>query len=70
MKSENEQIDTNWYSLQDFVVTSCNADFNDARLERYLALAKEAEVFPVVLLTRERTGLRCTRRDFKRGARC
>jgi ribosome biogenesis GTPase len=35
-----------------FVVTSCNADFNEARLERYLALAKEAEVFPVVLLTK------------------
>ncbi len=35
-----------------FVVTSCNADFNEARLERYLALAKEAEVDAVVLLTK------------------
>ncbi|SMP26483.1 ribosome small subunit-dependent GTPase A [Shimia sagamensis] len=35
-----------------FVVTSCNDDFNVARLERYLALAFEAEVTPVILLTK------------------
>ena len=35
-----------------FVVTSCNADFNPARLERYLALAKGAGVEPVILLTK------------------
>lgn len=35
-----------------FVVSSCNADFNEARLERYLALAKEAEILAVVLLTK------------------
>ncbi|MFC4214548.1 ribosome small subunit-dependent GTPase A [Pseudophaeobacter arcticus] len=35
-----------------FIVTSCNADFNLARLERYLALAFEAEVTPVILLTK------------------
>jgi ribosome biogenesis GTPase len=35
-----------------FVVTSCNQDFNVARLERYLALAREAEVTPVVVLTK------------------
>ena len=35
-----------------FVVTSCNADFNVARLERYIALALEAEVTPVILLTK------------------
>jgi ribosome biogenesis GTPase / thiamine phosphate phosphatase len=35
-----------------FVVTSCNADFNAARLERYLALARGAGVEPVVLLTK------------------
>ena len=35
-----------------FVVTSCNADFNTARLERYLALAKGAGVEPVILLTK------------------
>ncbi|MCE6951521.1 ribosome small subunit-dependent GTPase A [Cereibacter sphaeroides] len=35
-----------------FVVTSCNADFNPARLERYLALARAAGVAPVILLTK------------------
>lgn len=35
-----------------FVVTSCNADFNAARLERYLALALGAGVTPVILLTK------------------
>ena len=34
------------------VVTSANQDFNTARLERYLALAAEAEVTPVVLITK------------------
>lgn len=35
-----------------FIVTSCNADFSEARLERFLALSKEAEVAAVVLLTK------------------
>lgn len=35
-----------------FVVTSCNQDFNVARLERYLALAREADVVPVVVITK------------------
>lgn len=35
-----------------FIVTSCNADFNPARLERYLALAAEAGTEAVVLLTK------------------
>ncbi len=35
-----------------FIVTSCNADFNIARLERYVALAFDAEVTPVILLTK------------------
>lgn len=35
-----------------FVVTSCNGDFNPSRLERYLALALEAKVEPVVVLTK------------------
>jgi len=35
-----------------FIVTSCNADFSVARLERYLALSKEAGVIAVVLLTK------------------
>lgn len=34
------------------LVTSCNADFNPSRLERYLALAHEARVQPVVVLTK------------------
>jgi ribosome biogenesis GTPase len=35
-----------------FVVTSCNHDFNLSRLERYLALAHESGVQPVVVLTK------------------
>ncbi|MBG51862.1 MAG: ribosome small subunit-dependent GTPase A [Alphaproteobacteria bacterium] len=35
-----------------FIVTSCNLDFNVARLERYLALAHEAGVIPVLVLTK------------------
>ena len=35
-----------------FVVTSCNQDFNVARLERYLVVAREVGVRPVVVLTK------------------
>ena len=35
-----------------FIVTSCNADYNIARLERYLALAAEAGAQPVILMTK------------------
>ena len=35
-----------------FIVTSCNQDFNVARLERYVALAFDAEVTPVIVLTK------------------
>ncbi|AZO00050.1 ribosome small subunit-dependent GTPase A [Mesorhizobium sp. M9A.F.Ca.ET.002.03.1.2] len=35
-----------------FIVSSCNQDFSPARLERYLALAREAEVTPVIVLTK------------------
>ncbi len=35
-----------------FIVSSCNQDFNVARLERYLALAREADVTPVIVLTK------------------
>jgi len=38
-----------------FIVTSCNADFNPARLERYLALANEAGTRPVIVLTKADT---------------
>lgn len=34
------------------IVTSCNQDFNLSRLERYLALAHESGVLPVVVLTK------------------
>ncbi len=35
-----------------FITTSCNADFNPARLERYLALAEDAGITPVIVLTK------------------
>lgn len=35
-----------------FIVTSCNHDFNESRIERYLALASEAGVDPVLIVTR------------------
>lgn len=35
-----------------FVVASCNQDFNVARVERYLVLAREVGVDPVVVLTK------------------
>ena len=38
-----------------FIVTSCNADFNPARLERYLALSAEAGTEAVILLTKADT---------------
>lgn len=34
------------------IVTSCNADFNPARLERYLALAGSSGTLPVIILTK------------------
>jgi len=38
-----------------FIVTSCNDEFNTARLERYLAMASQAEITPVLLLTKADT---------------
>ena len=35
-----------------FIVTSCNADFNEARLERYLVLAHASGIRPVIVLTK------------------
>lgn len=35
-----------------FIVTSCNDEFNDSRLERYLALASDSAAEPVVVLTK------------------
>ncbi len=47
---KTQSIAANLDSL--FVVTSCNDDFNPSRLERYLALAGEADIEPVILLTK------------------
>lgn len=49
-----------------FIVSSCNQDFNIARLERYLALAREADVTPVIVLTK--ADLTDTPHDFVRAA--
>ncbi|SFR32225.1 ribosome small subunit-dependent GTPase A [Litoreibacter janthinus] len=35
-----------------FIVSSCNDDFNVARLERFIALSFEADVTPVIILTK------------------
>jgi ribosome biogenesis GTPase len=35
-----------------FIVSSCNQDFNEARLERYLSIAFDAGVMPIVILTK------------------
>lgn len=35
-----------------FIVASCNQDFSVARLERYLVLAQEAGVTPIIVLTK------------------
>lgn len=35
-----------------FITSSCNNDFNVARLERYLALSHDAMITPVILLTK------------------
>jgi len=38
-----------------FIVSSCNTDFNPARLERYIALASESGAQPVIILTKSDT---------------
>lgn len=50
-----------------FIVASCNQDFSVARLERYLVLAREAGVNPVVVLTK--TDLTDTPQDYAAAAR-
>lgn len=49
-KSEVQLIAANIDVL--FLVTSCNEEFNESRLERYLALAVESGAIPVVVLTK------------------
>ncbi len=48
-----------------FIVSSCNEDFNLSRIERYLALSLQAEINPVVVLTKADLNDRATdcRRD-------
>lgn len=50
-----------------FIVASCNQDFNPARLERYLVLAREVGVNPIVVLTK--IDLTDTPEDFAATAR-
>jgi ribosome biogenesis GTPase len=48
------------------IVTSCNADFNIARLERYLAMAASAGCLPLIILTKADTAE--DPRDYERRA--
>lgn len=50
-----------------FIVASCNQDFSVARLERYLVLAREVGVSPVVVLTK--TDLTGTPEEYAAAAR-
>jgi len=50
-----------------FIVASCNQDFSVARLERYLVLAREVGVRPVIILTK--TDLTETPEEFVTAAR-
>ena len=50
-----------------FIVSSCNQEFNLARLERYLALADNARATPVVVLTK--SDLTTNAEEFARSAR-
>ena len=49
-RAQSQLIAANLDTL--FIVTSCNSDFNTARLERYVALALEAEAKPVIVITK------------------
>lgn len=49
-RADRQLIAANVDSL--FLVSSCNQDFSLERLERYLALALEAEVTPVIVLSK------------------
>lgn len=48
--SDTQLISANIDTL--FITTSCNHDFNEARLERYLALSIEAGIAPVIVITK------------------
>ncbi|MCA9138260.1 MAG: ribosome small subunit-dependent GTPase A [Planctomycetales bacterium] len=54
-KAAGQRSQTQWIAANVdtlFIVSSCNHDFNLSRLERYLAVANEACVNPVVVLTK------------------
>lgn len=51
-----------------FIVASCNQDFSIPRLERYLVLAREVAVRPVVILTK--IDLSDAPEQFREAARC
>jgi ribosome biogenesis GTPase len=51
-----------------FIVTSCNEEFKESRLERYLALCTEAGAMPVIVLTK--TDLVVDADAFVQRARC
>ncbi len=48
--TEIQAIASNIYTL--FIVTSCNEEFKESRLERYLALCADAGAIPVIVLTK------------------
>ena len=48
--TEEQMIVTNIDTI--FIVTSLNRDFNLRRIERYLAIAKESKIEPVVILSK------------------
>lgn len=50
MSGELQPIAANIDTL--FIVTSCNEEFKESRLERYLALCEEAGATPVIVLTK------------------
>ena len=50
VKSQMQLIAANVDTM--FIVCSCNHDFNLSRIERYLALASESRVTPIVVLTK------------------
>lgn len=49
-----------------FIVSSCNQDFNEARLERYLAIGRDAGVMSIIVLTK--SDLRDDNAEFLRRA--
>ena len=51
LQAQSQLIAANINTL--FITTSCNMEFNEARLERYLAIAVEAGAKPVIVITKK-----------------